>query len=95
MTIKGLGPVDPLNKVNKTPKTSKATRTEKSDSVDVSQEARNMGEIYKATEQVKLTTDIRLDRIEEIKEKLKDPNYINDKVVESVADSILESFGIS
>ena len=95
MTIKGLGPVDPLNKMNKTPKTSKATHTEKSDSVDVSQEARSMGEIYKAAEQVKLTADIRLDRIEEIKEKLKDPNYINDKVVESVADSILESFGIS
>ena len=95
MTIKGLGPVDPLNKLNKTPKTSKTTHTEKADSVDVSQEARNLGEMYKVSEQVRMTADIRLDRIEEIKEKLKDPNYINDKVVESVADSILESFGIT
>ncbi|MBN2508644.1 MAG: flagellar biosynthesis anti-sigma factor FlgM [Spirochaetales bacterium] len=95
MTIKGLGPVDPLNKINKTPKTSKTTPSEKTDSVDVSQEARNLGEMYKVAEQVKMATDIRLDRIEEIKEKLKDPNYMNDRVIESVADSILESFGIS
>ena len=95
MTIKGLGPVDPINKINKTNKTAKAAKTEKTDSVDVSQEAKNLGEIYKVSEQVKASPEIRLERIEEVKEKLKDPNYINDKVLDSVADSILDSFGIS
>ena len=95
MTIKGLGPVDPLNKVNKTSKAAKTTKAEKADSVVVSQEAKDLGEIYKASEQVKASSDVRLDRIAEVKEKLKDPDYINDKVLESVADSILDSFGIS
>ncbi len=95
MTIKGLGPVDPVNKINKANKAAKAQKTEKTDSVTVSQEAKDLGEIYKAAEQVKTSPEVRLDRIEEVKEKLKDPNYINDKVIESVADSILDSFGIS
>ena len=38
--------------------------------------------------------DIRLDKINEIKEKLKDPNYINSTVINSVAEKIMDDFGI-
>ena len=94
MTIEGLGPVDPISKYNKTDKTSKPKKAEKSDSINVSEEAKNMGEIYKAAENVKSSPDVRQEKIAEIKEKLKDPSYIDDKVIESVADSIMEMFNI-
>lgn len=94
MTIEGLGPVDPISKYNKTDKTSRPKKAEKSDSINVSEEAKNMGEIYKAAESVKSSPDVRQDKIAEIKEKLKDPSYIDNKVVESVADSIMEMFKI-
>jgi negative regulator of flagellin synthesis FlgM len=94
MTIEGLGPVDPISKYNKTEKTSRPQKAEKSDSINVSEEAKNMGELYKAAESVKSSPDVRREKIAEIKEKLKDPSYIDDKVIESVADSIMEMFEI-
>ena len=94
MTIDRLGPVDPVSKWNKTEKTSRTNKKAKSDSIDVSSEAKTMGEIYKATEEVKLSPDIRQDKIDAVKEKLKDPSYIDDKVLESVAESIMDVFNI-
>jgi len=94
MTIDRLGPVDPVSKFNKTAKTQKAVRKEKPDSVNVSNEAQKMSEIFKATEAVKASPDVRLDRIEEVKAKLQDPNYINDAVLGTVADGIMEVFGL-
>ena len=94
MTIDKLGPIDPVSKFNKTNKTDRIDKKEKADSINISEDAKNMAEVYKATEEVKNSPDIRLERIEDIKEKLKDPNYINQKVLESVADKIMDSFGI-
>jgi negative regulator of flagellin synthesis FlgM len=94
MTIDKLGPIDPVSKFNKTNKTGRINKKEKADSINISEDAKNMAEVYKATEEVKNSPDIRLERIEDIKKKLKDPNYINQKVLESVADKIMDSFGI-
>ncbi|MBN1648879.1 MAG: flagellar biosynthesis anti-sigma factor FlgM [Spirochaetales bacterium] len=94
MTIDKLGPIDPVSKFNKTNKTGRIDKKEKADSINISEDAKSMSEVYKATEEVKLAPDIRLERIDEIKKKLQDPNYINRKVIESVADSIMDSFGI-
>ena len=94
MTIDRLGPVDPVSKFNKTDKAARTNKKAKPDSIDVSSEAKTMGEIYKATEEVKLSPDVRQDKIDEVKEKLKDPSYISDKVLESVAESIMDVFKI-
>jgi hypothetical protein len=32
--------------------------------------------------------------VEEVRQKLQDPNYINEKVLGAVADGIMESFGL-
>ena len=93
MTIDRLGPVDPVAKYNKTAKTEKAANTP-TDSVNVSEEARKQAALQQMAEAVRETPDIRMDRVEEVKAKLQDPNYINDTVLESVADSILDVFGV-
>ena len=95
MTIDRLGPVDPVSNFGKSEKTAKTVSKSKSDSISFSEEAKNKGEIYRATESVRLAPDVRLDRIEEVKEKLKDPSYISDKIMESVADSVMKIFGLS
>lgn len=94
MTIDRVGPVDPVAKYNKTNKTSKVVRKNDADSVNVSDEAKRSAELLKAAETAKLSPDIRMDRVEEVKAKLQDPNYINDKVLGEVADSIMDMFGI-
>lgn len=94
MTIDRLGSADPVAKYNKTSKTSKVVKKSETDSVNVSDEAKRSAELLKAADAAKLSPDVRMDRIEEVKAKLQDPNYINDKVLGEVADSIMDMFGI-
>jgi negative regulator of flagellin synthesis FlgM len=94
MKINGLGPVEPVANYNKTSRSGKTAAKNTSDSINVSDEAMKTADLFAAAELVKSTPDVRLDRIAEIKAKLEDPNYINDRVVESVADSIMDVFGI-
>jgi len=94
MTIDRIGPVDPLSRLNKTEKTVRTEVKEKTDSIDVSIEAKKSAELFKAMENVKVAPDVREDRIAEVKARLQDPNYINDTVVNSVADKLMDLFGI-
>ncbi len=95
MNIDGIGPIDPISKLTKNHKAHKAEKTDPKDSINISADAKTMGEVYKIAEQVKAADDIRWDRVAEVKEKLKDPNYINDKIVDEVADSVMKMFDIS
>lgn len=94
MTIDRIGPVDPLSRFNKTEKTVRSELKEKTDSIDVSSEAKKSAELLQTMESVKLAPDVREDRIAEVKARLQDPNYINDTVVNSVADKLMDLFGI-
>ncbi|MDC7232298.1 MAG: flagellar biosynthesis anti-sigma factor FlgM [Spirochaetales bacterium] len=94
MTIDRIGPVDPLSRFNKTEKSARSEIKEKTDSIDVSSEAKKSAELLQTMESVKLAPDVREDRIAEVKARLQDPNYINDTVVNSVADKLMDLFGI-
>lgn len=92
MTIEKLGPLDPVSKFNKTEKVEKPSRQDKSDSISFSEEAKSKGEVYRISEEVRLSAEIRQDRIDEVKKKLQDPSYIDDKVVEVVAERVMDLF---
>lgn len=90
MTVERLGPIDPIHRHNQTEKTQKAQQKEGTDSVSFSEEAKMKAEVYRATEQVKAASDVRADRVAEVKKKLEDPSYIDDRVVDTVADRVME-----
>ncbi len=94
MTIDRLGPVDPVAKFNKTEKPAKVANNSHTDSVAVSEEARQSAALQQTADLVRATPDVRLDRIEEVKAKLQDPDYINDTIVEAVADKLMDVFGV-
>ena len=94
MTIERLGPVDPLAKFNKTEKTSKQVTKEDKDSIAFSEEARSKAEVYHAAEEVRQSPEVREDRIADIKAKLEDPSYVDDTIINSVADKIIEMFDL-
>ena len=94
MTIDRLGPVDPVANYNKTKKPGKVTEKTPADTVAVSEEARRSAALQQTADIVRATPDIRMDRVEEVKARLEDPNYINDAVVEAVADSLMDVFGV-
>ena len=95
MMIDRLGGINPLDNVQKTQKVAaKATSNVESDSISISDEAREMAEVYYMSEVAKDTPDVRTDLVNQVKEKVKDPNYLNSVAIENTANKILESFGI-
>jgi negative regulator of flagellin synthesis FlgM len=92
MTIERVGSPDPVSRPNEKKTNIKPTSQTKSDSINVSDVAKNKAEIYAATENVKLAPDVRADKVAEVKKKLEDPSYIDHKIIEEVAEKILESF---
>lgn len=94
MTIDRLGGLNPLQNVHNSYRTQKSEAVTPSDSVSVSEEAWVLLDAKVAMEQVSKAADIREDRIAEVQAKLQDPDYINDAVVNVVADRIMGVFGI-
>ena len=89
--INGINSINPLNNVQETRKSegiSKARATE-SDSISVSKEAEKMAEAYYLDKVAAETPDVRADRVAEVREKIKDPSYLNDAVFGSAADKFL------
>lgn len=96
MMIDKLGGINPLNNVQNTHRVAaKSTVSSGVDSISVSKEAQEMAEAYYLSEIAAQTPDVRTELVEQVKAKIQDPAYINDAVIDSVADRILESyFGI-
>lgn len=94
MVIERLGGIDPLKNIQNTQKTSsKNAPSSAPDSIAISNEAKEMSELYFMNEVAAGTPDVRADRIATVKEKIQDPNYLNTQTIESTADKIMESFG--
>ena len=94
MTIDKLGSIDPLKNLGKAEKPAKSVRTDRSDSIELSAEAKSQAELLGAREVVRATPDVRMDRVDAVKVKLQDPNYLNKAILESTAEGILKSFGL-
>ena len=96
MMIGRIDNVNPLNNVQNVRRTQAKDNTySTADSVSVSDEAKAAAEAYYLNQVVAADTpDIRQDLVAAIKEKIKDPNYLNQAVVASTADRILASYGL-
>lgn len=93
MMIDKLGGLNPLTNVQNTHRTTvKSTVSAGVDSISVSKEAQEMAEAYYLSEVAAETPDVREDLVAQVKAKIQDPAYINDIVIDSVADKILESY---
>lgn len=93
--IDKIGGINPLNNVQSTRRTNESVKSNFGvDSISVSKEAKEMAEMYYMNQVAAETPDVRADRIAEIKAKIQDPSYLNDAVIASAADRIMESFGL-
>ena len=77
-SINNVSQINNVQNLRKTENTSKVSAS--TDSISVSAEAKEMAELYYMDKVAKETPDIRADRVAEVKEKLKDPNYLNNAV---------------
>ena len=94
MTIDRIGSIDPIQPGKKTGQNSRVTTPNKADSISLSAEAMEKGGLYKAMEIVSSASDVRAERIAELKEKINDPSYINETVLNATAEKIMDAFGL-
>ena len=94
MTIDRIGSIDPIQPGKKSGQNGRVSPQDKADSISLSAEAMEKGEIYQAMEIVSSASDIRADRIAELREKINDPSYINDTVLKATAEKIMDAFGL-
>ncbi|MCR4952608.1 MAG: flagellar biosynthesis anti-sigma factor FlgM [Treponema sp.] len=95
MMIDKIGGVNPLNNVQNIRKTENAARvSEDFDSIHLSDEAVEKAEAYYMEKVAAETPDVRADRIAEVKEKIKDPSYLSNAVIQSAAEKFMTSVGL-
>jgi len=94
MSIDKIGQVNGYNGYTKVNKSNSNKNIEHTDSVNISSEALSVAENKKIFEIVMNAPDVRKDKIAEIKEKLKNPNYINETVMKKTSEKIMDVFGI-
>ena len=93
MMIEKLGGTNPVANIQRSLIKDGTSSYNTHDSVTVSKEAERFAEIHFATQAVKNASDVRADKVAEMKAKLKDPSYF-DSIVNSLADRIMEEYGI-
>ena len=94
MTIDRLNGIDPVKPVQPIQRTQRTEVLNKADAVSVSSEARVLSDANIALEAVRNAPDIREDKVAEVKKKFEDPSYINNALLELVADKILDDYGL-
>ncbi len=95
MMIGKLDGLTPVNNVQNTKRTeAKQDSLSFADTINVSDEAKAAAEAYYLNQVAEETPDVRADLVASIKEKIKDPNYLNQAVISSTADRLLASYGL-
>jgi negative regulator of flagellin synthesis FlgM len=94
MTIDRIGSIDPIQNGKKTDRVEDTRQKSVSDAVSVSSEAAEKADLYHAIELVSQVNDLRMDKIAELKQKINDPSYINEKVLTETANKIIDSLGL-
>lgn len=92
MTIDRLNGIDPVKPVQPIRRTHKVETLEKTDAVSVSREARVLSDANLALEAVRNAPDVREDKVAEMKRKFADPSYVDNTLLELVADRILDDY---
>lgn len=95
MMINRLSGVSPIQNTQPTSRASKTENVKSSpDSISISDEAKEMARAYFMHQVAEETPDVREDLVAQIKEKIKDPNYLNNAILGSTADKIMASYGL-
>ena len=91
MTIDRIGSIDPIQPGKKPGRANQNNESPKTDSISISSAAQEKAELFRIRELAAAAPEVRADRVAELKEKLNDPSYIDDKVINSTADKLIDA----
>jgi negative regulator of flagellin synthesis FlgM len=93
MTVDRIGHVEPIQPGKKPGRLDNVRGSDKTDSISLSSEALEKAELYQVVELIKSAPEVDEARIAELRGKINDPAYINERVIGATADNILAAFG--
>jgi len=92
MTIERISHIEPIQPGKKTGRAESARAVDRSDSIDIAPESLAKAEKYQVLELIKAAEETSEARIVELREKINDPSYINEKVINATADKIMDAW---
>lgn len=91
MMIDRVGSVDPIQPGKKSGQTNKTGKSALIDSISLSPDVIKKADRYNAVNLAMTAPDVRMDRVNELKEKINDPSYLNEKIILATADKIMNA----
>ena len=91
MTIDRIGSVDPIQPGKKPGKAGHVNEGQQPDSINISSEAQEKAERLRIQSLAAAAPEVRADRVAELKAKINDPAYINEKVLSATADRLMDA----
>jgi len=91
MTIDRIGSIDPIQPEKRPERANQVTGASRADSISISQEAQEKAELFRVRELVAAAPETRADRIAELRGKINDPAYLNDRVMNATADRLIDA----
>ena len=92
MTVDRIGHVEPISPSKKTGRNERLGGNDKTDTISLSNEAMEKAEKYQVIELIKAVPELDEAKIVELRQKINDPSYLNDKVINATADNILNAW---
>lgn len=95
MSIEKINGIDKIINNKEIKPLRKTARTEKTDSIEISDKARELALRDKYIKMIKESPEPdNSQKIEELKKKIQEPDYITQKLIDDIAKRIAESLGI-
>ncbi len=90
MTIEKLSPTGAIDRYQQVQKPKEVKGVVQGDGIKLSSEALQTSAMHQVLQIVKEASDIREDRVAEVKAKLDDPDYMNDALLDKLAERLME-----
>jgi len=91
MTIDRISSIDPIQPGKKLGQSNKVSESGGADSISISSEAQEKAELFRVRELAAAAPEVRAEKVAELKEKINDPSYIDDKVMNATADKLIDA----
>ena len=89
MTINKIGSIEPIQPGRKPERNNQVSGGLKTDTISISSEAQEKAELLRAREIAAAAPEVRAERIAELKIKINDPSYLNDRIINATADNLI------
>ncbi|MCL2193810.1 MAG: flagellar biosynthesis anti-sigma factor FlgM [Treponema sp.] len=94
MVVDRLGQLNPVQLENRIGRNDQVRGGDRSDSISLSAEAMAQAEAYQIAELAKAAEVLDEARIAELRERINDPSYFNERTIIATADRIMDAFGL-